>query len=135
MSNGIKEALYQEWKAKEPEAAQKAYDLAQAYKAALEEKRVAQANKKKGGASVPACSSPASDKRIVHFCPAGASFLSDLLGSQCDIRPIHEISSSRSLKQAYHELGDVTHSTMFWLTLPKESMSDDAFWINLRKLF
>ena len=103
---------------------------------ALEEKKAAKEAKQKakGGATVPSCSAPATDKRIVHFCTDGTSFLTDLLGSQCDVRPIHELSKPRDLKQAYRELGDITHSTMFWLTLPDDSLADDAFWTNLRKI-
>ena len=97
--------------------------MAQAYKAAVEQKReakakaaeekkavkVAKKDEEKGGAPANA-SIPELDKKVAHFCPSTGSFLSDLLGSCCDIRPIHEISNLRSLKQAYHELGEVDHS-------------------------
>ena len=106
VSEAIKEAIYQEWKEKEPEQAQKAYELAQAYIADLEQKREAKAkaeeekralkaaklNSKKGGAPAGA-SFPDSGKKIVHLCSPDSSFLSNLLGSQCGIRPIHEISN------------------------------------------
>ena len=148
VSQGVRDAIYEEWKAHEPAAVQKAYDLAQAYDAKKEERRAAKAkaeeerriakekklNAKKGGAPTGASTSNF-DKRIVHFCPEGNSFLTKLMGSHCDVRPIHAISILRSLKHAYHELGEVSHSTMFWLSLPKESLSDDTFWKNLRKLF
>ena len=90
MSQGVRDAIYEEWKAHEPAAVQKAYELAQTYDAALkekraakakaeEEKRVAKAKKldaKKGG--VPSGASVSDfDKRIVHFCSSGDSFLTD----------------------------------------------------------
>ena len=71
---------------------------------------------------------------IVHLCPSTGSFLSTVLESRCDIRPIHEISSLRSLKQAYHELGEVTHSTMFWVSLSQDCLSDNKFWVHLGRL-
>ena len=44
-------------------------------------------------------------------------------------------SPALALKQTYHELGEVNHSTMFWVTLPKDSTTDDRFWISLKKIF
>ena len=120
-------------------AEQKARAAAEAKAKAAEDKRLAKedkASKKEGpssGATPEASHFEEPDKRIVHFCPSTGSFLSEVLQSKCDVRPIHEISSLRSLKQAYHELGEVNHSTMCWLTLSKESIADDAFWKNLRK--
>ena len=133
VSEGEKEAIYQEWKAKESEQAQQAFDLAMKNKAEIEQKRLAKEKEKEDkkakkaaklnreqGGEPSGGTSPAestSGLKIVHLCPPDSSFLSDLFGSQCDIRPIHEISNLRSLKQAYQELGHVSHSTMFWLTL------------------
>ena len=51
------------------------------------------------------------------------------------------ISTRRALKQAHHSLGSVSHSILFWVTLPYKSaaqaastVSDDQFWKNLGKL-
>merc|ERR1712242_6118 len=72
--------------------------------------------------------------KIVHLSPPEDVFLKEHFRSRCDIREIHEISSLKSLKHAYHELGEVTHSTMFWFSLLPDCMSDDKFWKSLRKL-
>ena len=74
------------------------------------------------------------DMHIVHLCPSTGSFLSSALDSQCNVYPIHEISSKTALKQAYKTLGEVSHATMLWLTISKECLADDKFWINLRKI-
>ena len=39
----------------------------------------------------------------------------------------NEISNSRALKRTYNTLGEVSHGTMFWMTLPSESLNDDGF--------
>ena len=82
------------------------------------------------------------DKVVVHFTMEGQSFVSDLRTPQCDVRVISEISTRKKLKLAYHALGRVSHSTLFWLSLPHFGaeansgiLSDDMFWKNLAKVF
>ena len=116
----VREAIYQEWKEKEPEAVQKALETAKAYDAAVKANREAKAKAeeekkakraarkaakeaaKQGGAPVGATTSDF-ERRIVHFCTDEHSFLQDLMGSQCDVRIVNEISRTRALKRTYRE--------------------------------
>ena len=107
----VRDAIYEEWKEKEPEAVQKALETAKAYDAAVkanreamakaeEEKKAKKAEKKaakeaakQGGAPSGSATSDF-ERRIVHFCADEHSFLHDLMGSQCDVRVVNEISST-----------------------------------------
>ena len=147
----MKQIYYEEWKAKDPEAAQRAWYQVQAYDARVKAnrlkreqeaerirlKKLAKSQKKSAGAGLAVDF----DKLIVHFSSDGSSFLTDLQDSRCDVRTITEISSRKGLKDAYHKLGSVSHSTLLWLTLPFKSagsasnfMSDEQFWRNLAKV-